>query len=1119
MKNRFKGIGRVLVLQLVIIQILSCIIPFSVFAEDEYASVIFSSQNKTERLKVTESWTAVERMGRIGKRTNISGNALYAYVNVNDDFLYNLPEYTPIEITVEYFDEGTGSFALNYDSYNPWEGNDNWGEAETVNLTNTKQWLSYTFYLEDMRFTNKANSDDFRIGVWGNTMKFSKSDVIFGSITVRKAEYRDLLITKPVSSVKYGNVFDGSEPIELILDYTNKIDKAIEVEGSYSIVDENGSFVYSGEFKESFSPNEEKQISLKVEDKNKYGIYTVNIDIEEWFVDNPDSKISTHRTGEYSRVAKLAEEDINPNYGACQQVASLYRGDAETTSKMMREAGMNFVRDGNDWVRVEWNKGVYKMRDEDKEIFRKMKENGVTPLIVLAYENRNYDNGDTPHSDEAIQGFANYCAFMARELKGITNYFEIWNEYNIQEFNKTMEPPETYAKMIKAAYPAIKAENPDAVVIGIGTAEVQLEWMKRVFDAGAYDYMDMVSVHPYDWSFGTFRWDRMIEQNQQMKELMRQYGEEKPMAFTEVGFSSCPERFTELEQASNTVMLWALIKSEKMCDILTQYCFYDRWDRAEVEHNWGYLNYYEDETAPSGSKISYPAVCAMNSLIGDGVAEYKEHIRTDTNFHAFRFYNKKLGRDVMLINSYENSKYISYDLGCNTVELYDIYGNRVDEIYSESGVFTFSVGQVPQYVVGGFTKFAESEAEALVTALGETEITAVADDVVSFEFESKTDKNLNITVEENDVITVKENSGFADGKAQVLIGTSPKAKDRVSFNIKITDDEGKNYYAAQHTLAFTDEISATITAEPAVTGNTKYWRIRVGLKNMSKLKTMSGKVTVTEPEDTAKQMPTRTFEGLRPGEEKTLLINLPIRITKPTIDLGLRVTLDNGNYYDFSEQLDFGSASYANTKPVIDGEVSLSEWSGSWIGADSAKDIKEITDWRGADDLSFSGTAMWDEENFYLLAIVTDDLYSLDYSPKEPHYMYRGDNIQFGLNDKTIINTVEYGIFTEIGVAEVPGYGSVTYRYSSLYGLPAKQIIESAETAVKRYDTYTVYECKIPWSELFYEGWTPTANQKLRFSVMANDNDGSARRGWIEYTSGIGAYKDVSEFGSLVLAK
>ena len=65
----------------------------------------------------------------------------------------------------------------------------------------------------------------------------------------------------------------------------------------------------------------------------------------------------------------------------------------------------------------------------------------------------------------------------------------------------------------------------------------------------------------------------------------------------------------------------------------------------------------------------------------------------------------------------------------------------------------------------------------------------------------------------------------------------------------------------------------------------------------------------------------------------------------------------------------------------------------------------------------------------------------------------------------------------------------------------------------------TVYELKIPWSELLPPDCEIKANSKLGFSLLINDNDGSGRRGWLEMTPGIGWYKNGEEFTRILLMK
>lgn len=1117
-----KKVSKIFALAMVFIQIL-ILMPNTFAAIGDSASVTLGQPDRAVNLTLSDPMTVVERLGRMGRKSDIASNCIYFYVNVNDALMYDLPNSTPVEVTVEYYDEGEGSFELDYDSYNPWSANGVWGNAESVQLENTKTWKSYTYYLEDMKMANRCMGWDFRIGVWGNGMGWSKADVIFGRIEVKRVDYKSLVTQERLKSANYGNIFSMDDELKLNVACTNKTDREIVADVESEVYDENGTQVWSGKFGDELAANENKALEFEPKFDKKYGIYNVKNRITTYYKDNPDKKYVSEGEYQISIAYKVADEDANPIYGANQQVIALHRGDAKETATQMRQAGMSYVRDYVPWSWVEKEKGKYKIPDENWEQIKAYKEGGIKPLMMLGFTNRYYDNDKTPCSDEAIQGYANYAAFIAKELKDYTNIFEIWNEWNGGEgFNPSQSPPEDYARLIKVAYRAIKAANPDAIVLGLTTAGHDIEWAERAFAAGALDYMDGLALHPYLWIPGTFNWQKLIDYSETMKEMMRKYGGEKPIWFTEVGFSSSSGRYSVEEQAYNSVMLYALMNSNKLADGLTQYAFYNRWDKDEVEHNWGFLNWNDDPENPSTAKPAYLAACAMNNFVGKGVAEYKEFIRTDTKYRAFKFYNNKMNKDVILINSDDTEAYLSYDLGCDAVDVYDAYGNMIDTLSSSDGIYTFNMTQEPKYVTGNFNKFSLAEGYAPKIQSGITEIEAASDDVISFEYKNNTgidDKNLHIKAELPECMSVNENNGFSDNSAELKLYTAPKSTGKLVYKISIVDDNGTVYYSEKYKIKIVDPIKLDFAAEKAVETSDNHWRVRVNIINTSNTNTVGGTLTVTKPSEEAEFIAPRTFSNLKARETTTLLLNLPPRVTKQTFDLEFKVKLNNGNEYTYSGRLDFGSSAYAENKPTIDGVVSVDEWRGSWVGADNIKDVREIIDWRGPEDLSFSGISMWDEDYFYLLSIVTDDIYSLDYSPKEPHYMYRGDNIQFGLSDKVDIDSARVRDFTEFGVAEVPNYGSLVYRYKSLYNLPTAQIVSNAEAAVKRYDAYTVFECKIPWSEVFQEGFVPKSGQVLRFSLMANDNDGNSRRGWIEYTSGIGYEKLVTDFGSLVLSK
>lgn len=1094
----------------------------------EYASISFDKHGKSVNMTVTETMEVVERNGKAGRRTNIKSNNIYIYTDVNKDFLYDLPNNSPVEIEVEYFDEGRGKFELDYGSHNPTVEGSAWAGGESVTLTNTNEWKTHTFYVEDMTFLNQCNyQSDFRIGVWGINMGWSDEDVIFGKITVRRTNLRQLAAMKGrINSEKVGNIFDIDEEVCLETDYENKTNKNVGINIEAEVRDENGKLAWTGIISDNFLPNECKKIYIKPQIEKKCAIYTISLKSETFYIDEPDVKYTSTSNGAFSVVWKVAPEDANPRYGQNQQVIALTRGGPEEVPILLSEGGMAYCRDYIPWIWVEKEKGVYKITDDIWDKINKYQEKNVKPVVMLGFCNPFYDDGMTPTSDEAIEAYANYCRYIVRELKDVTDTFEIWNEYNGgTNFNPSQSPPSDYARLAKAAYKAIKEENPNAKVIGIVTARVELDWIEDAFKAGALDAMDIVCTHPYDWTNGTFRWWKMREDSEKLRQLMIKYGGEKPVWWTEIGFSTSTSEFTYHEQACNTVMLYALAQAENLAECVVQYCLLDQENPDEHEHNWGLVRNYKDDEHPYSAKPSYLAVCAMNNLIG-GMSEYREMIFTEDKYRAFRFYNNKLAKDVMLLNSEDVSKYLTYNLGCDSVEVYDMYGNKIDELVSESGIYRFHVEQEPKYIIGSFTKFSlADEALAQVTAEN-TEISIAANDYTEFVFNKNIDDALTITVEENESVDVIENNGFVGNRAVVKIRTKPEAKETVKFNIKMTDAKGGVRYSDTHTIKIIDRISTEITTEQSVLGDSTHWRVRIKVKNMTNTQTLSGTMRIVSPEEERKFMPERRFENMKPGEEQTMLINLPYRVVKRTIYLIAEAELDDGIRYRYGKKLDFGTAAYATTKPKIDGTVESGEWRGSWIGADEMKDVRHIVgeagvtvggDWRGPDDLSFSGTMMWDEEAFYMLAIVTDDIHSVDYSPKEPHYMYSGDSIQFSVDEREEIDSARRSDFEEIGLGFVPNYGSVAYRYKTMHSHPTGCVIDKAEIAVKRYATYTVYECKIPWSELMDETFKPYAGRTMLYSALVNDNDAATRRGWIEYNSGIGHGKSAYDFGTMVL--
>jgi len=102
--------------------------------------------------------------------------------------------------------------------------------------------------------------------------------------------------------------------------------------------------------------------------------------------------------------------------------------------------------------------------------------------------------------------FANFAqAVVKRYAPQGMHTWEIWNEPNLEYFWQPQVSPAAYAELVKKAYVAIKTQDPSAIVIagslnsrerGDGNIS-STDFMAQFYAAGAKNYFDAVSIHPY----------------------------------------------------------------------------------------------------------------------------------------------------------------------------------------------------------------------------------------------------------------------------------------------------------------------------------------------------------------------------------------------------------------------------------------------------------------------------------------------------------------------------------------------------------------------------------------------------------------------------------------------
>ena len=183
---------------------------------------------------------------------------------------------------------------------------------------------------------------------------------------------------------------------------------------------------------------------------------------------------------------------------------------------------------------------------------------------------------------------------------------------------------------------------------------------------------------------------------------------------------------------------------------------------------------------------------------------------------------------------------------------------------------------------------------------------------------------------------------------------------------------------------------------------------------------------------------------------------------------------------------------------AIDG--TLNEWGDySGLHLPTAPSQVAMSGWTGEDDLSADVYLAYDDDFFYWAARVKDNAHT----PVADSTMWRGDSIQFAFSPGGTYGP-EYGINYMDGTAHL-------WQFSEGQAVAGKDQISAAAS---QQGNETVYEVKMPWKTI---AAGKPANKVLPFTLLINDNDGAGRRGWIEWTPGIGKAKSPDDHARLQL--
>lgn len=279
--------------------------------------------------------------------------------------------------------------------------------------------------------------------------------------------------------------------------------------------------------------------------------------------------------------------------------------------QMVRELGADTVVEFFPWAYFEPQEGAFNWVQADRILLHAQNQGlqviarlGMVPAWArpapedgsLLDGGRGQDTTLNYLDTEHYADFARYVGAFVTRYRGAVSHVIIWNEPNLTfEWGYRQVSPAEYADLLRLAYAAAKAANPDVIVLAAPLAPTlepegspwglnDLLFLEQMYAAGAAAYFDALAVHTYGFTFPAdsepgpdilnFRRIELIHA------IMARYGDAaKPVYVTESGWNDHP-RWTKAVRPTQRIAYtiasyeWAADNMpyvEKLCQWVLRY--------------------------------------------------------------------------------------------------------------------------------------------------------------------------------------------------------------------------------------------------------------------------------------------------------------------------------------------------------------------------------------------------------------------------------------------------------------------------------------------------------------------------------------------------------------------
>jgi LysM repeat protein len=186
-------------------------------------------------------------------------------------------------------------------------------------------------------------------------------------------------------------------------------------------------------------------------------------------------------------------------------------GDYDRILDATQDIGFTWIKQQITWKSLESERGNINWAALD-EVVNRANARGLYVLLSVAKAPkwaRTTTAEDGPPAD--FQEYARFMGALAQRYKGKVHAYEIWNEQNLRrEWNGATLSASSYISLLRAAYQAIKAADPNALVIsgapaptGVNDGVTAIDdrvYLAQMYAAGLASVSDGIGAHPNGWA-------------------------------------------------------------------------------------------------------------------------------------------------------------------------------------------------------------------------------------------------------------------------------------------------------------------------------------------------------------------------------------------------------------------------------------------------------------------------------------------------------------------------------------------------------------------------------------------------------------------------------------------